>query len=77
MTVYDVTIANDTQRNIHLTDHHTLGMKLGHTHQTLYIGRLDTLAEKNATTVRGVMEDYKLRNLRDSHTLGWSWNWNT
>jgi hypothetical protein len=25
----------------------------------------------------GVMEDYKLRDLRDSHTLGWSWNWNT
>jgi hypothetical protein len=27
----------------------------------------------------GVMKDYKLkqRNLRVSHTLGWSWNWNT
>jgi hypothetical protein len=27
----------------------------------------------------GVMKDYKhkLRNLHDSHTLGWSWNWNT
>ena len=24
----------------------------------------------------GVMEDYKLRDLRASHTLGWSWNWN-
>jgi hypothetical protein len=23
------------------------------------------------------MEDYKLRDLRASHTLGWSWNWNT
>ena len=25
------------------------------------------------------MKDYKLklRNLHDSHTLGWSWNWNT
>jgi hypothetical protein len=22
----------------------------------------------------GVMEDYKLRDLRVSHTLGWSWN---
>ncbi len=21
------------------------------------------------------MEDYKLRHLRASHTLGWSWNW--
>ena len=21
------------------------------------------------------MEDYKLRDLRVSHTLGWSWNW--
>ncbi len=21
------------------------------------------------------MEDYKLRDLRASHTLGWSWNW--
>jgi hypothetical protein len=27
----------------------------------------------------GVMKDYKLklRNLSVSHTLGWSWNWNT
>jgi hypothetical protein len=27
----------------------------------------------------GVMKDYKLKlgNLRVSHTLGWSWNWNT
>ena len=27
----------------------------------------------------GVMKDYKLklRKLRVSHTLGWSWNWNT
>ena len=26
----------------------------------------------------GVMKDYKLkqRDLRVSHTLGWSWNWN-
>jgi hypothetical protein len=25
----------------------------------------------------GVMKDYKLkrRNIRTSHTLGWSWNW--
>jgi hypothetical protein len=22
----------------------------------------------------GVIEDYKLRDLRASHTLGWSWN---
>jgi hypothetical protein len=27
----------------------------------------------------GVMKDYNLtlRNLRVSHTLSWSWNWNT
>ncbi len=25
----------------------------------------------------GVMEDYKLRDLRVSRTLGWSWNWKT
>jgi hypothetical protein len=25
----------------------------------------------------GVMKDYKLRDLRTSHTLGWSWYWNT
>ncbi len=25
----------------------------------------------------GVMKDYKLRELRASHTLGWSWYWNT
>ncbi len=25
----------------------------------------------------GVMEDYKLRDLRVSHTLGWSWNWSS
>jgi hypothetical protein len=27
MVVYDVSSANDTQRNIHLTDHHSLGAK--------------------------------------------------
>jgi hypothetical protein len=40
MTVYDVTSANDTQRKIHLTDHHTLGVKSGHSHQTLHRARL-------------------------------------
>ncbi len=25
----------------------------------------------------GVMKDYKLRDLHTSHTLGWSWYWNT
>jgi hypothetical protein len=25
----------------------------------------------------GVMKDNKLRDLRASHTLGWSWYWNT
>jgi hypothetical protein len=33
MAVYDVSSANDTQRNIHLTDHHTLGAKTGNSHQ--------------------------------------------
>jgi hypothetical protein len=52
MSVYDVTSANDTQRNIHLTDHHTLGVKAGHNHQDLHSARLGTLAEKNATAAR-------------------------
>lgn len=56
MTVYDVTSANDTQRNIHLTDHHTLGVKLGHSHQALHNSRLDTLVEKNTTTDRRHMQ---------------------
>jgi hypothetical protein len=36
------------------------------------------LADKTYMSV-GVMKDYKLklRDLRASHTLGWSWNWNT
>ena len=36
MAVYDVTNSNDTQRNIHLTEHHTLGVKTGHSHQALH-----------------------------------------
>ncbi len=32
---------------------------------------------KNPYISVGVMEDYKLRDLRASHTLGWSWNWKT
>ena len=28
MTVYDVTNSNDTQRNLHLTDHHSLGVTM-------------------------------------------------
>ncbi len=49
MVVYDVTSANDTQRNIHLTAHHTLGVKSVHSHQALQNSRLGTLSEKNAT----------------------------
>ncbi len=63
MTVYDVTSANDTQRNIHLTDHHTLGVKLVHSHQTLYRARLGTLVEKNATAVRRHMSIARLPHL--------------
>ncbi len=36
MAVYDVTNSNDTQRNIHLAEHHTLGVKAGHS-RTSYI----------------------------------------
>ena len=64
MSVYDVTSANDTQRNIHLTDHHTLGVKAGHSHQALYSARLGTLADENATPVRRHMSITRLTQLR-------------
>jgi hypothetical protein len=64
MSVYDVTSANDTQRNIHLTDHHTLGVKVGHSHQSLHSARLVTLAEKNATADRKHMSIAGLAHLR-------------
>jgi hypothetical protein len=64
MAVYDVTSANDTQRNIHLTDHHTFGVKAGHSHQALHRVRLVTLAEKNATAVRRHMSITGLAHLR-------------
>jgi hypothetical protein len=64
MTVYDVTSANDTQRNIHLTDHHTLGVKTGHSHQALHRARLGTLVEKNATAARRHMSIARLAQLR-------------
>ena len=64
MTVYDVTSANDTKRNIHLTDHHTLGVKSGHSHQALHSARLDTLAEKNETVDRRHMSIARLTHLR-------------
>jgi hypothetical protein len=64
MTVYDVTSVNDTQRNIHLTDHHSLGVKSGHNHQVLHNARLGTLVEKNATTSRRHMSISGLAHLR-------------
>ncbi len=63
-TVYDVTSANDTQRNIHLTDHHTLGVKSVYRHQTLHSTRLGTLVEKNATATRRHMSITRLVHLR-------------
>ncbi len=39
----------------YLTDHHTLGVKAGHSHQTLNSARLVTLAEKNGTVARRLM----------------------
>ena len=47
MSVYDVTISNDTQRNIHLTEHHTMGVKPHHSHQALHTARQGTMVEKN------------------------------
>jgi hypothetical protein len=64
MAVYDVTSANDTQRNIHLTDHHTLGVKSVHSHHALHSARLGTLAEKNATAARRHMSIARLAHLR-------------
>ncbi len=47
MLVYDVTNLNDTQRNFHLTDHHTLGVKTFHGHKTLHTVRQGFLSERN------------------------------
>jgi hypothetical protein len=63
MSVYDVTSANDTQRNIHLTDQHTLRVKSVHSHQALHSARLGTLTEKNATADRRYMSIAHLAHL--------------
>jgi hypothetical protein len=47
MTVYDVTNSNDTQRNLHLTDHHFLVVKTLHGNKVLHTVRQGTLAERN------------------------------
>ena len=46
--------------------------------EPIYECRYDERLKSRYMSV-GVMKDYKikLRNLRASHTLGWSWNWNT
>jgi hypothetical protein len=48
MVVYDVTNTCDTQRNIHLAEHHSLGVKAGHGHTALRTTRHVTLAQRNA-----------------------------
>ena len=64
MAVYDVSGQNDTQRNIHLTEHHSLGAKAAHSHQALHSARQGTLADKNATAVRRNMSIARLAHLR-------------
>ena len=64
MTVYDVTSSNDTQRNNHLTEHHTLGVKPLHSHETRHTARQGTLAEKNATASSRNMTRARLAQLR-------------
>ncbi len=64
MTVYDVTNANDTQRNLHLTDHHSLDVKTIHDHKDLHTAREDTFPERNTTDLSGNMIIVLLVHLR-------------
>jgi len=64
MAVYDVTNSNDTQRNIHLAEHHKLGVKAGHSHAALHGARVSTLAERNATAASRHMSTARLAQLR-------------
>jgi len=66
MTVYDVTSSNDTQRNNHLTEHHTLGVKPLHGHQDLHTVRQGTLTDKKTTVMvyYGILLRYRVGYLR-------------
>jgi hypothetical protein len=56
--------SNDTQRNFHLTDHHTLGVKTLHGHKDLHTTRQVTLAERNTAALNRNMTMARLAQLR-------------
>jgi hypothetical protein len=64
MSVYDVTNSNDTQRNMHLTDHHSLGVKTLHGHKVLHTARQGTLTERNDSVLNRNMTMTRLAHLR-------------
>jgi hypothetical protein len=64
MSVYDVTNSNDTKRNFHLTDNHTLGMKTLRGHKTLQTARQDTLTQRNVSALSRNMTMTHLAQLR-------------
>ncbi len=47
--VYDVTYSNDTQRNVHLTQHHMFGVTPLHDHDSLYNPHLGKFEQTNTT----------------------------
>jgi hypothetical protein len=64
MQVYDVTNFTDTQRNVHLAEHHILGLKKLHGHKALHGARLGKMADSNAAALKRNMPIARLAQLR-------------
>jgi hypothetical protein len=64
MQVYDVTNFTDTQRNVHLAEHHILGLKKLHGHKALHGARLGKMADSNTAALKRNMPIARLAQLR-------------
>ncbi len=62
--VYDVSNANDTPRNVHLAQHHMLGVTPLHDREALHNARLGTMEETNTSVPKKNMSDHRLAQLR-------------
>jgi len=64
--VYDVTSSTDTQRNVHLAEHHILGVSPLHGKQTLHKARQSKMADSKAVVLKRHMSIARLSQLRVS-----------
>ena len=62
--VYDVTNSNDTQRNVHLSQHHMLGVTPLHSREALHTARMGRIAQATAAAAKRNMPADRLAHVR-------------